>query len=43
MMCFGIIRDMQGNLQIPCGIFDFKRIRTEGFSAVEKPVTNIFR
>ena len=27
---------MQGNLQIPYGIFDFKRIRTEGYYYIDK-------
>ena len=27
---------MQDNLQIPYGIFDFKRIRTEGYCYIDK-------
>ena len=27
---------MQDNIQIPYGIFDFKRIRTEGYCYIDK-------
>ncbi len=27
---------MENNLQIPYGIFDFKRIRTEGYCYIDK-------
>ncbi len=31
-----ILMPMQDNLQIPYGIFDFKRIRTEGYYYIDK-------
>ena len=33
---FGKICGMENNLQIPYGIFDFKRIRTEGYCYIDK-------
>ena len=35
-MRFGRICGMENNLQIPYGIFDFKRIRTEGYCYIDK-------
>ena len=31
-----VLMPMQDNLQIPYGIFDFKRIRTEGYYYIDK-------